>query len=90
MPKNKLSAFIALWDKDLGAKIIDVYPKSITLDLELITTQIFVAFQSFYSEKEDKKIKRTFFKLPIKNINKKASIFLDSFKNPSVSPILSR
>ncbi|MFX1393600.1 MAG: tetratricopeptide repeat protein [Promethearchaeota archaeon] len=81
MLKNELYAFIALWNKDLGAKIIDFYPKSMNLDLDLITTQIFIAFQSFYyNESEDKKIKRTFFKLPIKNINKKASIFLDSLK----------
>jgi len=29
MSNNKLSAFIALWDKELGVKIIDFYPKSI-------------------------------------------------------------
>ena len=34
MSNEKLSAFIALWDKDLGTKIIDFYPKSIKFDLE--------------------------------------------------------
>ena len=75
MPSKKLSAFIALWDKKIGAKIVDQYPNSTTIDLELDTTQIFLAFQSFYaSEEEQRKIKRTLFKLPLKNLNLKASI----------------
>ncbi len=82
MSSKEISAFIALWDKKIGAKIVDQYPKSTTMDLELITTQIFLAFQSFYaSEEEQRKIKRTLFKLPLKNLNLKASIFIDQFKN---------
>ena len=48
MPPNDISAFIALWDKNVGAKVVDFIPKSITYDFELITMQIFIAFQNFY------------------------------------------
>ena len=84
MPPNDISAFIALWDKNVGAKVVDFIPKPIKYDFELITMQIFIAFQNFYSGKDDinKKISRTFFKLPLKNINRKASIFLDSIESP--------
>ena len=83
MPSKKLSAFIAFWDKNLGAKLVDQYPKSTTIDLELVTTQIFLAFQTFYASEEElqRKIKRTIFKLPLKNFNLKASIFIDQFKD---------
>ncbi len=82
---DNLSAFIAQWNKELGAKIIDFYPHTIKskLDLEQITMQIFVTFQNFYAEKEEEnqKIKRTLFKLPINSINRKATIFLDSIED---------
>lgn len=78
---NNPSIFIAEWEKELGAKVIDFYPKSIQLDYELISLKIFTAFHNFYqSENKDKKIKRTFFKLPLKRLNRKASIFLDSIE----------
>ncbi len=84
MPNNNLSAFIAIWDEQFGAKIEDYYPKSIKLDFEQMTMQIFIAFQNFYyTEKEkDKKIKpsRSLVKLPFKSINRRSSIFLDSFE----------
>ncbi len=45
---SDLSAFIALWDKEFGAKIVNFYPKSSQLqfDLEFITSKIFFAFQN--------------------------------------------
>ena len=45
---SKITAFIALWDKTFGAKIIDFYPKSSQskFDLEFIASKIFFAFQN--------------------------------------------
>ena len=73
-----LIAFMALWDKKFGAKILDFYPKTSQpkFDLDFITSKIFFAFQSF-NEDESTNIKKTFFKLPFKEINKKALILLD-------------
>jgi len=85
MSNNEISCFIALWDKNVGARLVDFFPKSIKYDFELITMQIFIAFQNFYDSgkegAENEKITATSFKLPIRNINRKGSIFLDSFKN---------
>ena len=89
MPNDKVSAFVAIWDKNLGAKIKEYYPKSIKLDLELVATQIFIAFQTifFTDNEENYEIKRTFFKLPIKNINRKAIIFLDLYQESEINEI---
>jgi len=75
---NDLSAFIALWDKRIGAKIMDFYPKSSQpkFDLEFISSKIFFAFQNL-NQDDATRIKRTFFKLPFKDINRKALILLD-------------
>lgn len=75
---SDLSAFIALWDKRIGAKIMDFYPKSSQpkFDLEFISSKIFFAFQNL-NQDDSTRIKRTFFKLPFKDINRKALILLD-------------
>ncbi|MCK4780517.1 MAG: hypothetical protein KAT57_10035, partial [Candidatus Lokiarchaeota archaeon] len=75
---SDLSAFIALWDKRIGAKIMDFYPKSSQpkFDLEFISSKIFFAFQNL-NQDDATRIKRTFFKLPFKDINRKALILLD-------------
>jgi len=92
MPSEDTYLFIALWEQEI--KIIECYPLPINLDLELTSMQIFIAFQNYYTnETKEKGFKRSFFKLPIKNINKIASIFLDVIKEkekeiPFISAIL--
>ena len=81
MPVNNICAFISLWDKNLGPRIIAIYPKSIkpVYDLELISSKVFFAFQDFfYTESERTSIKKTYFKLTINEINRKAVILLDA------------
>ena len=58
---NDLSAFIALWDKRIGAKIMDFYPKSSQpkFDLEFISSKIFFAFQNLNQDDAITKIKKT-------------------------------
>ncbi|MFX1338755.1 MAG: tetratricopeptide repeat protein [Promethearchaeota archaeon] len=75
---NNLIAYLALWDKNFGSKILDFYPKTTQpkFDLEFITSKIFFAFQNL-NEDETTSIKKSFFKLPFKEINKKALILLD-------------
>ena len=81
--------FIALWDEELGVKIISSRPKSPSLDLEVITTQILIAFQNFFYNEEKNIINRTFFKIPIHNIIRKARIFVDNLdKEGKIKPLL--
>ena len=78
---NKPIIFISSWNKDLGIKVEQFYPKSINLDLEQILMQIFISYHNFFSMNQDKEINRSFFKISIKNIIRKAKILIDSIEN---------
>jgi len=81
--------YVALWDESLGVKIVSSQPESMDLDLDVITTQILIAFQNFFYNEEKNIINRTFFKIPISNIIRKARIFVDSLdKDGMIKPLL--
>ncbi len=75
---SDLTAFIALWDKNFGAKIVYLYPKLLEpkIDLDFITSKIFFAFQSL-SENKSTTTNRAFFKLPFKEVNRKALVLVE-------------
>ncbi|MFX1299078.1 MAG: tetratricopeptide repeat protein [Promethearchaeota archaeon] len=75
---SDLTAFIALWNKNFGAKLIDLYPKSLEpkFDLEFVTSKIFFAYQHLSEDKSKMKTK-SFFKLPFREINRKALVLLE-------------
>lgn len=84
-----LVIYIALWDEELGVRIISSRPESTNLDLYVITTQILIAFQNFFYNEEKNIINRTFFKIPISNIIRKARIFVDSLdKDGKIKPLI--
>ena len=81
--------YVALWDEELGVKVISSRPGSTNLDLNVITTQILIAFQNFFYNEEKNIINRTLFKIPISNIIRKARIFVDSLdKEGKIKPLL--
>ncbi|MFX0070496.1 MAG: hypothetical protein ACFFAO_05330 [Candidatus Hermodarchaeota archaeon] len=97
MSNDNISAFIASWDKDVGIKIIDSFPKTLIVeyDRDFIALKIFTAFHNFYQNGEEiNQIKRTIFKLPMNNINRRALIFIDTIRidnnrtNPYIIVIL--
>ncbi|TFG05829.1 MAG: hypothetical protein EU539_08890, partial [Promethearchaeota archaeon] len=78
---ENISAFIALWDKIKGVRILDHHPTFVSKnhDIDLIALKIFSAFQNLYQKEEEvDQIKKTFFVIPIKNINKKALVYIDT------------
>ncbi|MFX1338754.1 MAG: tetratricopeptide repeat protein [Promethearchaeota archaeon] len=76
-------SFIALWDDELGPKIIDIYPKSNIGDPEKLAIQIFTLYQLFW-ESPDSIYQRTDFIVPILNLNKLAKVFLDVIPNVEI------
>ncbi len=75
---NQPCVFIAKWSREFGPKVLEFQPNSNEIDLETITMQIFITYQNFYYDEKEKIINRILFELPIKNINRKSKIFLDS------------
>ncbi len=78
MPTEKIFTFIAIWNQDFGTKVIEVYPESEDLDFNRVAEHIFITYHNFYKKNKDGPSERTFFKLPLVNINKKAGVFLDA------------
>jgi tetratricopeptide (TPR) repeat protein len=75
--------FIAIWDDELGAEVLDFCPKSSTGNLKTLSTDIFSTFEFFW-KKSDETRKKTKTTLPIINLNKKARIVLDTLYNPDI------
>lgn len=81
---KKLYAFLALWDEEIGPKIIDMHPDKLTPDFEEISDQIFMSFQTIFGTSASVKFERTNLVLPLKTHKCIAKIALDAFKNKSV------
>ena len=75
--------FIAIWDDELGAEVLDFCPKSSTGNLKSLSTDIFSTFEFFW-KKSDETRKKTKTTLPIINLNKKARVVLDTLYNPDI------
>ena len=80
---EKIIVFLSIWDEEIGPKIVDEHPKNNALDLEEISDQIFLSFQTIFGT-GDLKFDRTNLVLPLKTHNKLAKILLDSVKNRKV------
>ncbi len=75
--------FISIWDEEIGPKIADLYPRVNIGDIEDLAIQIFTAYEYFWDIPETK-FERASFMLPVRKINKKAKVLLDSIPNPEV------
>jgi len=75
--------FISVWDEEIGPKIAGLYPRINIGDIEDLAIQIFTAYEYFWDVPETK-FERASFTLPVRKINKKAKVLLDSIPNSNV------
>ncbi|TXT57271.1 MAG: hypothetical protein BAJALOKI1v1_1820002 [Promethearchaeota archaeon] len=75
--------FISLWDEEIGPKIMDLYPRWNSTEIEELATHIFSAYQYFW-DIPDAKFENASFVLPVKKLEKKAKVVLDSIPNSEV------
>jgi len=81
---NNLDIFFAIWDENIGPRIIDFYPKNTILDtFEKISMEIFQFYQ-FFVDTKNKQYQKTNICLPFNNINRKAKIYLDKIPDPEL------
>ncbi len=81
MVTENIFTFIAIWTEDLGSKVIEIYPKEEKFDFKTIAENIFITYHNLYKKEISGTAERRLFKLPLVNITKKASIFLDGIQD---------
>jgi tetratricopeptide (TPR) repeat protein len=74
MDKENVITFIAIWEQDFGAKVIEIYPSEEIIDFNSIANNIFITYQNFYKKQEEIQSDQFIFTLPFENIHKKAKI----------------
>ena len=82
---NSLVVFIALWDEDYGPVIEEVFPEESPYDdIESMTTNLFMTFQTIFGEAVEVSFKKTSLTMPFKSENCVARIQLDVVPNEEV------
>ena len=81
-PLCKLGQYLETTDRQSG--ILHVYT---LLIFDTIASQIFITYRNFY-QKESEVPSKILFKIPLVNINKKASVFLDAIPDERDDSIL--
>jgi hypothetical protein len=76
--QDAIITYIATWDETEGPTIVDVYPKSKSIDLDNTTLQIFTGFQAVFGNSADVSFDKTKLTIPLKSIKKVAKILMDS------------
>jgi len=75
----QIVSFIAIWDEELGPKIVELYPKTNIGDIEKLLRYIFQAYQSPDISYQSRKLT-----ISIRNIGRKARVLFDTIPNISV------
>jgi tetratricopeptide (TPR) repeat protein len=81
MNTEEIFTFIAIWNEESGINLEDLYPKEEQFDFNTIAEHIFITYHNFYKKEA---VVKTLFKIPLVNISKKASIFLDRIQGDSI------
>ena len=82
--KNPLIiAFMAIWDDEIGPKIIDIYPNSKIGNLDKLVINIFTVYQFFW-DTADSDFQRSNITIPIAKLNKVAMVLFDIIPNPEI------
>jgi hypothetical protein len=79
----QINALLTLWDDDLGCELIDIYPIPEVGDPEKLAIQFFTFYQLFY-DNTDVPYQKTYFTIPLNNLNRKAKILFDVISDQNV------
>ncbi|TFG27745.1 MAG: hypothetical protein EU532_06815 [Promethearchaeota archaeon] len=76
-------SLVALWDDEIGPKIIDLYPNSNIGDPERLVIHVFTIYQFFWDQ-PGSEFQRSNLTIPIAKLNKIALALFDIIPNPKI------